>query len=63
VVLGLRAGTSEELAEIAHGQGVLEHHVKPFVDAVRFDLSDLYEGNIARFRLRPSEFSTWKRGR
>jgi Fic family protein len=31
-----------------------------FIEAVETELSGLHEGNIARYRLRPSEFKTWK---
>jgi hypothetical protein len=30
------------------------------MEAVESDLSNLHEGNIACFRLRPSEFKSWK---
>lgn len=30
-----------------------------FIEAVETELSSLHEGNIARYRLRPSEFSAW----
>lgn len=32
-----------------------------FVEAVETELTSLHEGNIARYRLRPSEFETWRR--
>jgi len=31
-----------------------------FVEAVETELSSLHEGNIARYRLRPSEFKAWR---
>jgi len=31
-----------------------------FIEVVEIELLSLHEGNIARFRLRPSEFSDWK---
>lgn len=34
-----------------------------FLDMVRSELNALHEGNIARFRIRPSEFSTWQEAR
>lgn len=33
---------------------------KRMVDAVETELSSLHEGNIARYRLRPSEFKVWR---
>jgi len=33
-----------------------------FVEVVETEISNLHEGNIARYRLRPSEFDAWKRG-
>jgi fido (protein-threonine AMPylation protein) len=35
--------------------------VEKFVDLATGELARLYEGNIARYRLRPSEFWTWSR--
>jgi len=32
-----------------------------FIEVVETELSSLHEGNIARYRLRPSEFETWMR--
>lgn len=32
-----------------------------FVEVVETEISNLHEGNIARYRLRPSEFDVWKR--
>ena len=33
-----------------------------FTSTALAELTDLHEGNIARFRLRPSEFRQWKEG-
>ncbi len=30
-----------------------------FIEVVETELSSLHEGNIARYRLRPSEFEAW----
>jgi len=46
----------------------IQHHPKDipaadqaqFIDTIRAELGGLHEGNIARYRLRPSEFSQWK---
>jgi hypothetical protein len=32
-----------------------------FIEVVETELSSLHEGNIARYRLRPSEFEAWYR--
>ena len=31
-----------------------------FVEVVETELISLHDGNIARYRLRPSEYETWK---
>ena len=31
-----------------------------FIEVVETELLSLHEGNIARFRLRPGEFATWR---
>lgn len=33
-----------------------------FIEVVETELISLHEGNIARYRLRPSEFQTWRKG-
>lgn len=33
-----------------------------FVEVVETEVSNLHEGNMARYRLRPSEFDVWRRG-
>ena len=33
-----------------------------FVEVVETEISNLHEGNIARYRLRPSAFDAWKQG-
>ncbi len=32
-----------------------------FIEIVETELSSLHEGNIARYRLRPSEFEVWNK--
>ncbi len=34
-----------------------------FMEMLANELAGLHEGNIARFRLRPSEFAEWKKGK
>ncbi len=33
-----------------------------FIEIAETEIMSLHEGNIARFRLRPSEFQAWKKG-
>jgi len=33
-----------------------------FIEVVETELSSLHEGNIARYRIRPSEYQTWQEG-
>jgi hypothetical protein len=33
-----------------------------FIEVIETEIMNLHEGNIARFRLRPSEFQAWKEG-
>jgi hypothetical protein len=33
-----------------------------FVEVVDTELLDLHEGNISRYRIRPSDFEKWKKG-
>jgi hypothetical protein len=37
-------------------------HQARFVEVVETELMSLHEGNIARFRLRASEYQTWRQG-
>lgn len=41
---------------------ILEHDRHRFIEVVETELLSLHEGNIARYRLRPGEFSAWKAG-
>lgn len=36
--------------------------VARFIEIVETELGSLHEGNIARYRLLPAEFSSWKKG-
>lgn len=42
--------------------GILEPEQAKFAEVVETELSSLHEGNIARYQLRPAEFSAWKKG-
>ena len=53
--------TEETLARLANSM-VSPEDLDRFTSIVIAELTDLHEGNIARFRLRPSEFKQWKAG-
>jgi Fic family protein len=63
VVRGGLAGTRSEIEALARNL-VTPADLSAFVDAIQSNLDHLYLGNIARFRLRLSEFERWsfKRG-
>ena len=39
-------------------ESILAEHRARFIEVIETELSSLHEGNIARYRLRPSEFET-----
>ena len=39
---------------------IIDADKKRFIEVVETELSSLHEGNIARYRLRPSEFEEWR---
>lgn len=43
-------------------ENIPEEERARFIEVVETELSSLHEGNIARYRLRPSEFEAWIRG-
>lgn len=49
----------EALAGAAAGAGVPAEHLDHFVRLALIELRSLHEGNIARYRLRQSEFAAW----
>ena len=53
----------EHLAAIKQyaGQNVKKDDQARFVEVVETELMSLHEGNIARYRLRPSEFDAWNK--
>jgi hypothetical protein len=51
--------TKEAIAELAQPQ-VLPQDLEQFRDLVALEIERLHAGNIARFRLRPQEFSRWR---
>ena len=53
--------TEAALAQLAKSM-VSPEDLDRFTSIALAELADLHEGNIARFRLRPSEFKQWKEG-
>jgi Fic family protein len=58
IVRGKLRGSDEEIIDFVRGQ-VRESDWEAFVDAIQSDLNYLYEGNIARYQLRFSEYQGW----
>ncbi|WP_222105860.1 Fic family protein [Paraburkholderia sp. BCC1886] len=58
VVRGERAGTRSEVETLARSL-VSPADLATFVDAIQSDLDHLHLGNVARYRLRLSEFERW----
>lgn len=57
------AGSRATVAVQSQGRGqVLPAGQARFVEVVETELMSLHEGNIARYRLRPSEFQRWRQG-
>lgn len=54
--------TDASVAKLA-GSMVDAQDISAFTRLVLQELSGLHEGNIARFRLRPSEFQSWRKSR
>lgn len=53
--------TEAALAQLAKSM-VLPEDLDRFTSIALTELTDMHEGNIARFRLRPSEYKQWKEG-
>jgi hypothetical protein len=58
VVRNKRPGLPAEIESMARGL-VAAPDIAAAVDAVQSDLNHLYQGNIARFRLRLSDYAEW----
>jgi hypothetical protein len=41
---------------------VMQNERARFIEVVETEIMSLHEGNIARYRLRPSEFQAWREG-
>jgi hypothetical protein len=48
---------------VAYGTRLPEGDRAKFIEVVETELLSLHEGNIARYRIRPSEFVAWKKVR
>src|SRR6266404_5285187 len=59
IVRRLAPPTAEEVTKVA-ADHVPSEHLDDFVRMAVKELSDLHEGNYARFRLRPSEYRSWR---
>ena len=62
----VRAGMDKQAAVALARQHAAERVPRAdqarFVEIVETELMSLHEGNIARYRLRPSEYETWRKG-
>jgi Fic family protein len=58
IIRSNRRGTQEEIADFAF-QKIHEKDLSAFVEAVQSDFDNLYEGNVARYQLRLSEYQGW----
>ena len=58
-----RMNKREAISWIAReaGENIPEEGRARFIEIVETELISLHEGNIARYRLRPSEFDSWSR--
>jgi hypothetical protein len=54
--------TAQQISRIV-GDSMKSSELKRFIQLALQELESLHEGNIARFRLRPSEFRRWQAGR
>ncbi len=62
IIRGNLKGTSTHITHEA-SDTVTAFDMEPFIEAVTQDLDNLYEGNYARYRLKLSEFKSWKHKR
>ena len=64
-VAGVIRGVMDKITATAFIQQRAREDVSPedqarFVEVAETEIMNLHEGNIARYRLRPSEYQTWK---
>jgi hypothetical protein len=62
IVRGNLRGTPQDITAVAAGL-VAAHAMQSLVETVAVDLAHLYEGNVARYRLKLSELSQWQHRR
>jgi hypothetical protein len=60
IVAGLLQATPEAVNSIVPNMVSDDDHDR-FIELVLLELSDLHNGNISRFRIRPSEFDAWRK--
>lgn len=58
----VRGGVAPRVEEVtrAASERVPAEHLDDFVRMTTKELTNLHEGNFARFRLRPSEYHAWR---
>ncbi|MEN9864748.1 MAG: hypothetical protein RL748_338, partial [Pseudomonadota bacterium] len=59
IVCNNLAGSDSEILQHAPPE-LSDGERRAFVDAIQYDLDYLYDGNVARFRLRFSEYERWR---
>ena len=62
-VVSRYAEKSEEVVATWTAEHIPQEDQQRFISLVYAELKGLHEGNIARFRLRPAEFASWKKTR
>jgi len=60
IVAGLLQATPEAVNSIVPNMVADGDHDR-FIELVHLELADLHDGNISRFRIRPSEFEAWRK--
>lgn len=56
-----KRGAAAWIAKMAKAEISAQERAR-FIEVIETELGSLHEGNIARYRLRPKEFTTWKEG-
>jgi hypothetical protein len=54
-------GQAQDVVTTWAAEHLPEEDQQRFINLVHAELKGLHEGNIARFRLRPAEFTTWQK--
>jgi hypothetical protein len=60
IIAGLLPVTIEAVSSIMPRM-VTDDDRDHFIELVLVELADLHDGNISRFRIRPSEFEAWRK--